>query len=314
VDERAQALTEIARLARAHGLSAEEIGAALGESARGAHASGSHARDVIVRVLGYLGGTFVFAGICIFVGLQWATLNSAARVIITLGSGVAAMTLAALSEGDHRFDRATTPLFLIGLVLQPTGMMVAFAEYGSGGDWRWASLLMCGTMAAQCAAIYRGIPRSTLIFFAILFGVCFWWTTLDLADVPDKWIAVTVGAGIVLASIGLDRGGHGDITAAWYLAGTLAFLGGLFAIVDRTAGELLFLAIAAAFVYLSTLLASRTMLSVATLAILAYTGVFTNRNFADSVGWPIALIFFGAFMIGLSALAVRLDRRFIRRG
>ena len=235
------------------------------------------------------------------------------RVVITLGSGVAAMVLAVLSVTDPRFNRATTPLFLIGSVLQPTGMMVAFAEFGNGGDWRSASLLMCGTMAVQCAAIYRGIPRSTLMFFAMLFASFFWWTALDLADVPDKWIGITVGAGVVLASIGLDRSGHREITAVWYLAGTLAFLAGLFALVDRTAGELLFLAVAAGFVYLSTVLASRTMLFVATLAILAYTGVFTNRNFADSVGWPIALIFFGAFMIGMSAMAVRLDRRFIRR-
>ena len=48
------------------------------------------------------------------------------------------------------------------------------------------------------------------------------------------------------------------------------------------------------------------------LAILAYTGWFTTEHFADSIGWPLALMAFGIFMIGLSALAVRIDRKYVR--
>jgi hypothetical protein len=58
---------------------------------------------------------------------------------------------------------------------------------------------------------------------------------------------------------------------------------------------------------------SRTLLAVATLAILAYTGWFTSQHFVDSIGWPLALMAFGLLMIGLSALAVRIDRRYVRR-
>ena len=64
--------------------------------------------------------------------------------------------------------------------------------------------------------------------------------------------------------------------------------------------------------YLSVVLHSRTLLFVATLAILAYTGWFTGQHFADSVGWPIALMVFGLVMIGLSALAFRVDRDYLR--
>jgi hypothetical protein len=52
---------------------------------------------------------------------------------------------------------------------------------------------------------------------------------------------------------------------------------------------------------------------VATLAILAYTGWFTSEHFADSIGWPLALIAFGIFMIALSAAAYRIDRDYVRR-
>jgi uncharacterized membrane protein YoaT (DUF817 family) len=58
---------------------------------------------------------------------------------------------------------------------------------------------------------------------------------------------------------------------------------------------------------------SRALLAVATLAILAYTGWFTSEHFADSIGWPLALIAFGIFMIALSAAAYRIDRDYLRR-
>jgi hypothetical protein len=90
------------------------------------------------------------------------------------------------------------------------------------------------------------------------------------------------------------------------------FLGGLFDAVESTLFETAFVAAAAACVYLSVALRSRTLLVVATLALLAYTGWFTAEHFADSVGWPIALVAFGLFMIGLSALAVRIDRTYVR--
>ena len=39
---------------------------------------------------------------------------------------------------------------------------------------------------------------------------------------------------------------------------------------------------------------------------------FTSEHFADSSAWPLALIVFGIVMIGLSALAVRIDRDYVR--
>ena len=105
MSERADALREIVTLARRHGLSTEEIAAALSESPTAAQAE-SRWRSVSVRVLGYLGGTFVFAGICVFIALQWDDLNSAARVIVTLGPGVTALALALMAAREERFSKA----------------------------------------------------------------------------------------------------------------------------------------------------------------------------------------------------------------
>ena len=309
VDARTRALEDIAAIARQHGLSAGEIAAAMGAPPA---AEDNRARVVLVRVLGFLGGTFVFAGIGVFIALQWSQMNSAARVVVTLGSGLAAFVLAMLASREIRFDKVATPLLLIAAGLEPTGMLVAFQEFGSGGDWRVAGLITSGAMTLQFGAVFGRLRRSTPLFMAVVFGTLFWWTALDLLDVDAKVIALVLGGSMLLAAVGIDRTAHRDITPVWYLFGASAFLYGFFDAVERTPFEIGFVAVAAAFVYLSVVLHARTLLFVATMAILAYTAWYTEEHFANSVGWPLALIVFGMFMIGLSALAFRIDRDYVR--
>lgn len=310
-NDRRRALETIAALAREHGLSADEIAAAIGAS-QSAPAPGPRERGRLVRVLGYLGGTFVFAGIGVFVALQWAWMNAGARVVATLGSGLAALVLALLAYADDRFDKAAAPLLLIAALLEPIGMLVAFQEFGSGGDWRIAALITFGAMALQFGATFSRLRRSTPLFVTVVFAALFWWTALDLLDAEGRTMAMAIGASLLLAAAGVDRTAHRDITPVWYLIGAAAFLTGFFDLVQRTPLELAFLAAAAAFVYFSVVARSRTLLFVATIAILAYTTWFTREHFADSIGWPLALIIFGFLMFGLSALAFRLDRRYLR--
>ena len=308
--ERAEAVRTIVELARRHGLTADEIAAALGEPvAAGAR---SRSQAVLVRVLGVLGSTFVFAGIAAFIALQWESLGSAARVIVTLGPGVAAFVLAVLAQRDPRFEKASTPLFLVAAALEPTGMAVALQEFGSGGDWRYAGVLITGTVGAQMGLTFGALRKSTLLFLTVLFATVCWWTVFDLLDVEGGVIALVMGFSLLLASAGIDRTRHASITPFWYFVGSAAFLAGLFDVVERTPFELLFLAAAASLVYLSAVLHTRTLLAVSTLAILGYTAWYTSEYFADSVGWPLALIAFGLFMIGLGAVAFRIDRVYVQ--
>jgi hypothetical protein len=315
--DRTRALEQIAALAREHGLTASEISAALGEPAPGSDGAllppaETRARTLLGRAGAYLGGTFVFAGIAAFIALQWDSMNSAARVIITLGSGLAAFALAALSTRDARFEKAVAPLFLIAAVLEPVGMLVAFKEFGSGGDPRLAALITAGVIALQFAAVFSVLKHSMLLFLAVFFGMLFWWTAFDLLNMDGDVGALALGGCLVLAAIGADRTPHASMTPSWYLVGGIAFLYGLFDLVERTPFEILFILTASGLVYLSAAIQSRTLLIVATGAILGYTGWFTGEHFADSLGWPLALVLFGLLMISLSALAFRIDRRYIR--
>ena len=311
MDDRTRALQEIAGLAREHGISTADIAAAVGEAPPAVRAGGR--RPILVRAFGALGATFVFAGVGVFIATQWAGMSSAARVVVTLGSGLAAFTLAALAHRDVRFETAATPLLFVSAALEPTGMLVAFDEFGSGGDWRLAGLVAAGTMGLQFAATFVAFRRGAPLALTVLFSALFWWAAFDLLDVDGGVTALVLGASGLLMAAAMDRAGHRDITPLVYFAGAAACLGGLFDLVERTRVEIIFLAVAAGFVYVSVLVRSRTLLVVATLAVLAYTGWFTAQHFADSIGWPLALIVLGLFMIGVSALAYRIDRKYVRQ-
>ena len=163
----------------------------------------------------------------------------------------------------------------------------------------WVVAFGRATVAAALAAIYllaTGAPRPT--------------------REQARSLAI-VAAGVVvgfplLTSLALEvqTAAHGAVVIAILPAATAV------AAVQRAhehPTRAFWLAAAAGFVYLSVLVHSRTLLVVATLAILAYTGWFTGEHFADSIGWPLALIAFGIFMIGLSALAFRIDRDYVRK-
>jgi hypothetical protein len=309
--DRSRALATIARLAAEHELSLDDIAAAL--RAVPVTPESSLRTSALTRLLAYLGGVFVFAGLGVFIAMQWDEMNSAARVVVTLGSGVAAFVMAVVATRDARLAAAVTPLDLIAAALQPFGMLVAMREYSSGGDWHYASLTTAGVMLVQQLLAFHALRRSAAVFAALLFGAILVGTALDLLDARDHVIALTVGAALLCLTVGIGRTRHAAVTPFWYFVASALTLWGLFDAVQGTAVEVLFVGAACAVVYFSVLVRSRAMLVVATIAILGYVGYFTAENFADTVGWPLALIGFGLVMIALSVVAVSISRRYIQK-
>ena len=144
-----------------------------------------------------------------------------------------------------------------------------------------------------------------------MFALWFFGVALDLVNVAEELIALILGASTLSLCIGLERTPYRGMTPFWYLAGSILFLHGLFELVQRTVIELVFLAVACAGVFLSTWVRSRTLLFVCTIAILAYISYFTAEHFQDSLGWPLVLVVLGLVFIALSAIAMRINKRYI---
>ena len=302
-----QALNQIAEITREHDLTAADI---LAELSPSKEASGPKS-SVLTRLLGYLGGIFVLAGLGVFIEMQWETLNTFARITITLGSGIVAFVMALVANGDERWEKGATPLFLIAAALQPTGILVAIDEFSKGGDERHAILLTTGVLLIQQLVTFFKTRRTVLLFMSLIFAVGFCGTAMDLLDLDEDLTGFTLGVSVLLVSYSIDRTRHAVITPFWYFVSSAAMLAGLFSLIEGSVIEILFLGAACGLVFLSTWVKSRSLLGVGTVAILGYVGYYTTENFSDVVGWPIALILFGFLLIGLSAVAFRINRKYI---
>ena len=309
---REKILRELVDTARAHGIGIEEISDAFDRYPTSeSPASDDGKATILTRVLAYLGGTFVFAGLGVFIAMNWESMNFAAQVVITLGSGLAAFIMALIAAKDERYEKAAAPLFLIAAVLQPIGILVIFAEFYKGNEWELVSMATSGAMAAQQVLALILTQRTTVLFTALVFAVVFVLTLFSYIGVSYEFTALALGGSLLSLSVGLDQTRHSGVTPFWYLVGSMSLLYGVFSLIERTPIEVAFLAVAAALVYLSTVVRSRTLLFVGTLAILSYIGYFSAEHFVQSIGWPIALVLFGLLLIGLSATALRINRNYI---
>lgn len=303
------ALQEIAALARHNNITLEEIATALA-----APAPGKPPASLMSKLFAYFGGILVFAGICVFIGMQWDSMGKAAHVVITLGTGFVLFLMALATLTDERFVRAATPLFLASSLFEPTGILVMLKEYGHGGDERYGFLFMSLIMLIQHGAALIARGRTVLAFTAITFGAIFFATLFSLLEISPNLAGTVFGASLLCIAYALTNSRHAAIAAFWYLVGSLSLLLSVFDAVRHTPYEVAYLGISAFMIFLSTLARSRTLLLVSTGSMLCYIGYFTEEHFAHTLGWPVSLIICGLALLGMGSLAMRLNNKYIKKG
>ncbi len=183
----------------------------------------------------------------------------------------------------------------------------------SGVAFGGAAFLIWGISPLYWKAL-GSVPAVEIVLHRIVWSFLF---LIPLVLIRKKWPAFMATLKnkrtmLILLAIPIHRSADAAISPPLFLFGSWGFLLGLFELVDGSVLEIVFLAVACGFVYLGVQVRSRTLNFTSTIAILAYTGYFTGKHFADSIGWPLALIAFGLLMIGISALALRIDRNYIR--
>jgi hypothetical protein len=310
VTTRDEAVQQIAELARQYQLSMEEIAAALAAKPTADQAADAVHRSsgILAKVLAYLGGVLVLAGLAIFIGMQWDSFSSAMRVLITLGTGFAVFVFALITLSDARYSSVTTPMLLIAALLQPTGLTVMLNEYSRGGEPEHGLLFMCVVMLVQQFLTFMATRRTVLLFTSLFFGAAGFGTLCDILQVDFEIVALALGIALISFSWQIGKTVHEPITPFWYLAGSVFFLYGMFDVLEGSVLEIFYFGVAAGVMYLGTVVRSRTLLFTSVLALMGFTGYF----FRDSLANAFGLIFMGFLLIGLSAFAMSLNRKFIQ--
>lgn len=306
-DARAAALDQITALAKQYQLSVDEIAARLVKDTPRTAKGGS---AIIVRLLTYIGGLFIFSGLIAYVSLIWDELNSPARVIITFGPGLIALIMGMAVLKDERYARASTPCFLIAALLQPAGLFVYLSEYFSGDDALMAAMVVFGPLAVQMGLLFWKTRRTSLLFFALTYGFAFFWAAMDKIGMDEDFVSFVLGLSGLLVTHAINRTPYRAFAPFTYFIFALCMAGGAFAILkDWQPLDFALIGLAAFMIYASVMAQSRSFLVASIIAMLGYLGYYTDEYFADLIGWPIALIVMGFVMVGLSAYAVKLSQK-----
>jgi hypothetical protein len=308
VTARQDALSEVVNLITRHGLTIGEVSAAL--EGQGDYAA-RQTSSVVSRIFAYLGGTFVFVGLGIFVAMRWDDLGPAGRVLLTFGPGLCLFVLALVCTTDARLEAAATPLFLLAGLVQPTGILVMLREYGRGGEVEHAVLFTSVVMLVQHGCTFWARRRTVLAFTTSVFGTIAAFTALDLLDANLHLTGITIGASLLCIGWSLDRSPHRAIAGLIYFCGAALALEETYAWLRREPLEVLFLGAACGVVVLAAAARSRSLLVVGTAALVGYIADFIYQNFADNLGAPLALMVVGLLFLGLGAAAVRINTRYI---
>lgn len=308
MSQKDDALQEIVTIVRNNRLTLADIAAALGAGAENKEKRDS---NIIGRVFNYIGGILVFAGLCIFVGMFWESFGSVTKILVTLGTGFAAFLFALAAMDDAKYDRAATPLLIIAALFQPAGIFVMLDEFSSGGKPEHGILFMAALMVIQQGATFWHKRRTTLAFTTILFSTIFAVTLFEEMNMPEELNAIITGLALLGAGWALGKSPHRPISGFAYFCGSGALMFGVFDAVENTFFEISFLALAAFFVYASTVARSRVLLAMGTLGMLGYIGDFAFDHFDNQASFPILLMIIGIAFFGLGAMAIRINKKFI---
>lgn len=265
---------------------------------------------LLQKLMAYIGGALIFMGLCTYFGMNWDDLTPASRVIVTLGSGVVAFILGLFCLSDKNYARAATPLFIVSSFLETGGMFVFMDEYlPHSGDILKAVVVAFGLMTAQFFTAFMVAKRTSLLFFSILFYGFLLSALVEWLGLYSNYSYIGLGCAGIFIAYGASRSEFRAIAPFYYFWAATTLSAALFEFVSGSFLDVLLIGEATLLIYISTLVASRTLLTVGVISLLLYLGYFTEEYFADVVGWPIAMIVMGFIMIGVSAFAVKLGKK-----
>ncbi len=176
-----------------------------------------------MRVFGYLGGLFVFAGLGSFVQMEWSGMGAFGHIMFTLGFGFLLFVMAVTCAKNDKFAPAATPLFLISALMQPTGIAVVMDEFSKGGNPAHGLMFMLFIMAVQQGCTFRRCNRTVLAFTTLVFAGSLFAVIMAEMRIPEELIGLVMGLSLMCVagastnpSTVPSRGSAGSSARFWF--------------------------------------------------------------------------------------------------
>lgn len=318
-------LSEIATMSREGTITADELSTAFnaGKNVAGSDAVIMRRRVTITDVLYFIGGGIVFLGIVLLVGQNWAYLNSLAKILVTLGSAVAAYVIAALFHRKPNLKLPSTAFFMISGLLFPVGAMVLL--HIAGIDWTTSGSQAIISAILLIIFFASGFifKKSIFLFFSIVFATWLFeagsfFLFKDLFMNLFAYTVLTIGLAYMLLGRYFSDKVESAFSGWLYGFGAVGFLGAAFILGGNrpTANafwQVLFPFLDFGIIFLSVYWRSKAFLVFGSIFLMVYIIKITTEYFSQSLGWPFALVLAGLLLMAIAYMGLYLNRKYLKK-
>lgn len=319
-------LREVKRRLDTHTLDAAAVRALVGAPEVVPESVGMFSHFSLTKLLYIIGGVVATLGIIFFIGQIWEDIGSLGRIMVTFGLGV----LLAWYGTTFMRQRAETllgdVLHAIAGLLLPGGALVILSELRSDVTTAWPVIGVFTAVSIFYFLLLRLFSRSILVFYAIAnttIAVTLLFAELfpRASDQVYLLFSMTVGLVYVYLAYAYRAEWNRYLVSLLNLVGSATFYIAAFLSIFEgqifwNTGHSLFWEFVFPFLALGGMFGaiwarSRSVLLVATIALIAYIIYITSEYFADSIGWPLALVILGFVIIGIGYASINLGKKYI---
>jgi len=276
----------------------------------------------ITKMLYVLGAAIVVVGVIIFVSQIWYDIGSFGRIVVTLGFGMLATAIGSALLKSKPDDNIGNVFHSIGGFLIPSGALVTLSELSNEMISLWPVTITFAVIFVFYLLLNYVHKSPILTFFTIANGTAFIYSFIQSVVETSSsysfyrdlysYITMIIGISYILLAYAFRDGWNKPLIAVLNFFGIIGFLGAAFSqVFDSVLWQLLYFILVFGSVYLSIYLKSRSILVISTLFLIVHISYITGKYFANSLGWPISLVFLGFVFIGLGYASVNINKKYI---
>lgn len=275
----------------------------------------------LAHVAFYFGALLIMGAMGWLLSEAWMRIGDSALLLIALAY------MALLTGGGLALQRRgqRIPAGLLAAVAVSIVPLAVFALERLTGFWplddtqthyhSYYTYVQGGWLLMEAATVIAGLLMLRLIpfpFIVMPIAVALWFMSMDLTEwiygEPFNWaqrqkVSLWFGLGLLLVFLGIDGRTREDYAFWGYLAGLLAFWGGLTSMdSDSEVGKALYCLINLGLMAVAVLLRRPLFMVFGAIGVSAYLGYLSYDVFADSLLFPVVLSMIGLGVIGLGLL------------
>lgn len=280
-----------------------------------------HKKNIsLTKILYTIGAIIVVLGIIFFVAQVWSDMGTFGRLTATLILGFVFAIMGSLLLNAKAQSGLGDIFHTVGGILIPIGLIVTIFEFNLAATSFWPVTFLFGGVFVFYLILSLVQKNVILTFFAFANGTIFLYQFVESIIEGDfylhfdflAYMTMFIGISYLIFGYVFRDNNYRKLVAPLNFFGSVFLLGAGFSqVFEHDLWKLLFFVMTVAGVVVSVFLKSRVILIMSTLFLIIHMVYITGEFFANSLGWPLALVILGFIFIGLGYVSININRKFI---